>query len=433
MLALAGGVLAACGSPAAATPTPPPAQPTPLLNPFPNADVPVSGASADLQRVWRPYDVTVVPARHVPDSAPPAPNVVNATAGLVRDADAQHWATAFYRTQGWLKWAASKGQGAFIKHIDKSLPTYQFDTGATETLPDCELYPTSMALVVDAGTGDHSDRSQFAFVTTYTGPCTAVFNEPDGTQQKASSITGTLTMEHLGWMRADPLLGDVWVDTQSWRCDYTPCVPVPNPPPAESAVPDLPDVVTPVAAAAPALRAAWAPYELTVIPAKTVTTDIPALPPLTNNTGGVVDQQTAELWERGVMRESAWVNFSWGNLQLDFQRHLSGGQSFAIDQKLLADANNGGKPTMLPCAVFPTSLTLQPVSAKEQTNVTFADRLQWEFVATYQRPCTLQVGYANGTSGTVDLPGTLVLYGSFREDPMLGDIWFSDTVAEPLS
>ena len=425
--------LAACGAPpSAATPTPPPPSATPLLNPYPNADVPLAQASADLQRVWKPYGVTIVPARNVPDSAPPPPHVVNATGGLVRDADVKHWATAYFRTRAWVKRAAAHGQGVFMKHLDRTLPTYQFDSGATETIPDCALYPTAMVLIRDTGLGDHGDRTQFAFENTYTGPCTAVFNNPDGTQQKSFSIGPSLTVEHLGAMARDPLLQDGWIDAQVVNCTFTYCAPIPNPIPAEAAVPGLPDVVTPFAKASPALQGVWRPYEVTVIPSQTVLTDIPDMPPLQNNSGGVIDDPTARDWERGFMLEAAWATFSWGNLQLNFQHHLGGTQYFQIYQKLNQAANNGGKPAMLPCALFPTSLTLQPVSSKEQTEVTFADRVSYEFSAQFQRPCTLQIAYADGTTGTVDLPDQLIFYGEMREDPILGEVWYSDTVAPPL-
>jgi hypothetical protein len=424
---------AACGNPpATATATAAPPSPTPLLNPFPNADIPMAQAPADLQRVWRPYGVTIVPARHVPDSAPPAPHVTNATGGLVRDADAKHWATAFFRTRAWVKWAAAHAQGAFIRHIDMNMATFEFDSGSTETLPDCAIYPTAMVLRIDAGHGNRGERTQFAFQNTYTGPCTAVFNHPDGTQSKSFTVDSTVSIEHLGAEVTDPLLGDGWLDAQVINCTTAYCNALPNPIPAPVAVPGLPDVVTPMSKASAALRVPWTPYEVTVIASKTLLTDIPPLPPLTNNTGGVIDGPTAEAWERGFMLEAAWATFAWDNLQTDFQQHVAGSRYYNVDTKLQDAAKKGGRPALLPCALFPTQLTLQPISAKEQTEVTFADRTQYEFSAQFQRPCAVQISYADGSTGSVELPGPLNFYGEMREDPLLGEIWFSGTVAEPL-
>ncbi|MGI8847608.1 MAG: hypothetical protein ACR2GX_04990 [Candidatus Dormibacteria bacterium] len=429
-------ILAGCGSTASATPTPAPPTPTPLLDPYSSTDVPVNGAPDALKKVWRPYQVLIIPSRHIPSSAPPPPTVVNATAGLVPNSDAQHWAIAFFRAQAWRKWAAAHAQSAFLKHLDSHAQgSSEFDNGASETLPDCALFPTAMTLVVDPIRGDHQDATQFAFLNTYTGPCAAVYNEPDRTQKPDFTIPASAQFEHYGSMHGDPLLGDVWIeDAQSSSCENLGCFVLPTPLPAIQSSPGLPPAATPYAAASPALQLFWKPYEVSVIPAKTVLTDIPKLPPLDNRTDGIVDAPTAELWERALMRAAAYATFSWSNLQMDFREHVAAANFYQASASLSKAANDGGKPVMMPCALFPISLTLQPVTADEQSGgASYSDRLQYEFVAKYQRPCTLTITYANGTTGSADLPDTLTLVGAYREDPVLGNLFFVDSTRKPDS
>lgn len=424
--------LSSCSG-SAVTSGPPSAAPS--LNPFPAADVQYQKASSQLQQIWDPYQVKTIPARTDGDYTAHVPAVVNATGGVVNDATTQKWAQAFFKTMAWEQWAAAHAQTDFIPHIDPSFDVNTgFNTGATETLPDCMIFPTAMTLVVDPGQ-NQPGRSQFAFINTYGGPCAAVYNNPDGSKTKGNTIDpGTVTViEHLGWVHSDPLLGEIWIDVGNQGCDGgNSCPAIPNPIPAEVPPAPLPAQATVITSASPQLQAQWSAYGLQIIPPASIFTQVPALPQITNDTDGVVDNKTATMWVNALMTDATWVSYSWAELQTNFQPHLSDGSFFGAFPTLGNAAGNGGKPAMKSCAFYPSSVTLARVNADDRNNIgNIVD--QYKFDIKYSRPCTLTVTFPNGSTSTADLPPEVVTYGSVREDPLLGTIWYTDKVNVPAS
>lgn len=426
-------MLSACGSVAPSpTPTPAPATPTPLVDPFPSVDVPMSGAPAELARIWEPYQVVTIPGRHVPDSAPKPPQVVNETGGMVSNDTATQWARAFFRDQAWMKWAAAHDQEDFLPHVAPSFDPSGLGQGSTLTVPDCALYPSSMHLVVDPQRGVNGDETTYAFLNTYNPggtPCAIVANNPDGTQSQERTVAGGQQELHFGALVEDPLLGEVWMDSRTVHCggaSFVDCPALPASPPAVVAPPALPAVVTPLGQASPQLQAFWRPYGVSVVPSQTVLSDIPAPPDVDNQTHGAVDSPTAKAWAGAVMRDAAWTLFAFTNAQLQFEPYV-GADTYSFELK--EAVAQGGKPDLQPCSLFPTALTLQQVTARDRQSGTGHN--QYEFVATYRRPCDVTLTYANGTTKTVQLPDSLVIQGQLRSDPLLGDIWFPQGVEPP--
>ena len=66
---------------------------------WPDQDTPIGQASVQLQMVWDPYGVTVIPSRHVFDAIPPVPTVLDKTNGALTQSQVQQMGLALYRTE----------------------------------------------------------------------------------------------------------------------------------------------------------------------------------------------------------------------------------------------------------------------------------------------------------------------------------------------
>jgi len=208
---------------------------------FPDKDTPIASAPASIAAAWAGYGVTAVPGRHVLDGVQATPPVRNLTEGAVSDEEAQLWAAGEMRTEGYVGWMEANGQPGFNVHLrtDAFLagPIGQALRAREQvTNPNCDLYPTAIALVtIDssiqsffASRGLHS-ASKYALVMTYTpgnDPCvvTAMATPgqtpgPTPSPQPLFSVPpqGGTEIEG-GALRADDLLGDIWVSDSAGDC-----------------------------------------------------------------------------------------------------------------------------------------------------------------------------------------------------------------------
>src|SRR5690348_6541158 len=88
------------------TATPTAVSPT-VLDPFlfPEQDTPLSKATQQLQQIWTPYKVSIIPSRHTLETMPQVRTVANLTGGALSDADAQSFLVAEYRDNAFSGWA----------------------------------------------------------------------------------------------------------------------------------------------------------------------------------------------------------------------------------------------------------------------------------------------------------------------------------------
>lgn len=414
-----------CGGSGSATPTSAATPVVPISNFFPDNDTPLSGAGDALTRVWSPYEVQTIPSRHVQDTVPQPPPLFNLSNGAVPDDMLQEWANGLMRAGAWRKWAAAHAQSGFLPHIDPEHPDVsQFSSGATETLPDCYVYPHSLALIPIPQDASGNATTQYSFVATFAGPCQATFNFADGHTQTADSWDTDKEVRLDGYDVDDPVLGNLWMITATNDC-YSQCPAIPaSPPPAASRV-QRPDDDTPIGQASAQLQAVWSPYSVQLVPGRAVASTLPAVPKVDNGTAGVITDATAQTWAVGLMRDVAWQRWSWLNLQLNFQQHIGGSSLF--NGPLASAATSGGKPTLPNCALVPTGLRLVTISATARSSAYHAASDEYEFIASYPSQCSATLTFPDGHTQSLDLAQTTVdIFGSLRPDPLLGDLWYPD-------
>ncbi|WP_337313565.1 hypothetical protein [Candidatus Aeolococcus gillhamiae] len=228
--------LAGCGAPSSPTPTPPKPTLSPsalatnyrYLNPalYPDRDTPIGQASAQLQAVWTPYDVTVIPGRHLLDSMRSPPQVLNMTNGKLSDADAEALAWAEYRENAFLGWLESNVQPRLNDHLRvhglfNGVIGNAVRAGQAVTDPACGLYAAQIAVIpvdqtvvaFEAGKG-YSVTSQFALVDRYKAPC-AVVTAAGPLFTAASDVVIIET----GAIQHDDVLGDLFFAQSGRDCE----------------------------------------------------------------------------------------------------------------------------------------------------------------------------------------------------------------------
>ena len=242
----------AAGSPAASssesapppTGTPTATSPT-VLDPFlfPEQDTPLNQATAQLQKIWAPYQVTIIPSRHTLESMPSVRTVANLTGGALDDAIAQSYLVAEYRDNAFSAWAEKNVQPDFFNNhlqggIDAGSPEYlALKRGQAINDPACDLYPTNPAVVkLDDKTttylttqspGKFKLNGPYAIVQTYVGPCDVTYVSPGPQQTPLGSVAvGGSTDLIAGHLTHDPVLGDLWFADGAFDCAQT-AAPVP--------------------------------------------------------------------------------------------------------------------------------------------------------------------------------------------------------------
>lgn len=201
------------------------------LNPavFPAQDTPLAQASAQLQQVWTPYDVTVIPSRHVLDGMPAPPTVINMTNGALSNADAQALAWAEYRQNAFIGWLEAAVQPGLNNHLREAglfngILGNTVRAGTSVNDPACDLYAAKIAVVpvdssitaFESGKG-YTVTSQYAMVVLYSGGCTV---KTAAGQALFSDQSNTIAVE-TGAIRHDDVLGDVFYQESGRDCETT--------------------------------------------------------------------------------------------------------------------------------------------------------------------------------------------------------------------
>lgn len=233
---VAAGLLAACGG-GATSPRPSatgrasvaPAPDYRYLNPavFPETDTPLAQASAELKAVWTPYDVTLIPSRHVLDNMPTPPKVINKTNGGLSDADAEALAWAEYRENAFIGWMEANVQPGLNGHLRVdglfAGATGNAARGGTAVNdPPCDLFAQEIAVVpatsdvvqFEAGKG-YQVTAPYALVDMYQGNCTV---KTAGGQTLFVNASPSVDVE-VGSIRHDDVLGDVFFSEGGRPCD----------------------------------------------------------------------------------------------------------------------------------------------------------------------------------------------------------------------
>jgi hypothetical protein len=205
------------------------------LNPavFPAQDTPLAQAPAQLQQVWTPYDVTVIPSRHVLDGMPAPPTVINMTNGALSNADAQALAWAEYRENALLGWLEARVQPGLNDHLREhglftGIIGNTVRAGTSVNNPPCDLYAAKMAVVpidasiraFEAGKG-YTVTAQYAIVDLYTGGCTVTTATG---QSLFSDQSNTIDIE-TGAIRHDDVLGDFFYAESGRDCNTSTEIP----------------------------------------------------------------------------------------------------------------------------------------------------------------------------------------------------------------
>lgn len=189
---------------------------------------------AACQVLWEPYHVTMVPPADElqQEHVPPAPTVKNMTNGAVAQADAQHWADASNLGSGWFKWAEEYDQPFLLDRlVAGSLVSADEQTalsqGASILQPDCNLYPTSVALFPVGPDGDAyftrknlpADKPYVLVATAPVGSCSATVTYPDGRVTSLPEPLPSAPFFIPGQITHDPLLGDLWYTDAGGNCN----------------------------------------------------------------------------------------------------------------------------------------------------------------------------------------------------------------------
>jgi hypothetical protein len=204
---------------------------TSLPNPsdWPEQDTPISQASTQLQMAWDPYGVSIIPSRHVFDSIPAVPTVLNETSGALTQAQVQQMGLAFYRTDALWGWADAHDQMKFQLYLSNqgfmnSAPGRAESQGQPVNDPSCDLYPVDLAVVpvdqsvvsFEAGWG-YQVSAHYALVERYKGPCSVTASTSSGPQILVSWQWPALILE-TGTSRTDSVLGWVWFAESARTC-----------------------------------------------------------------------------------------------------------------------------------------------------------------------------------------------------------------------
>ena len=182
----------------------------------------------------------------------------------------------------------------------------------------------------------------------------------------------------------------------------------------------------------PACQEQWVPYGVTEVPpANELTLEhVPNAPTVVNMTDGAVSDVTAQHWADASNWDSGWWRWAQANSQLFVLRHLVGPALIPVAE--VEALQNGGTVDQPDCNLYPISSMLFPVG--DAGRAYFARKHlptddMYVFVVVYHGPCSELVKAADGqTTSIVDFTEDTTVFtpGTFRSDPVLGDLWFGD-------
>lgn len=244
MLALAALFCVACngGNPTLSpSPTPYPTGFGPTAY-FPEHQSSVGDLPHNQQSAWAVWNVRQVPSKHIFDSSPQVPVIMNNTGGVLSDADAAKWAGAAYQTQTTLSWAEANGELSIVQtlgfphgHSQVNVQYLQVMSQQAKIInPPCATYPTQLSIYqLDPTTlnylqslGESITQPDYVVVETFIGPCQVTAIYPDKHKVVLTSFGATRTEIIAGYLRVDAALGTILVPEGTADCSG----PAPRPP-----------------------------------------------------------------------------------------------------------------------------------------------------------------------------------------------------------
>jgi hypothetical protein len=176
----------------------------------------------------------------------------------------------------------------------------------------------------------------------------------------------------------------------------------------------------------------WAPYGATEVPPsdELQIEHVPDAPTVVNMTNGAVSDATAQHWADASNWDSGWWKWAQANDQLFVLRNLVGPALIPVAE--VEALQNGGTVEQPDCNLYPISSTLFPVG--DAGRAYFARKHlptddAYLFVVVYRGPCSEVLTSADGqATSIVDFTENTTVFtpGTFRSDPVLGDLWFGD-------
>jgi hypothetical protein len=197
---------------------------------------PPAPSSAPLS-AWQKLGATEVPPASLKQVALGRVQVVNQTGGAASDDQARTWARAYLREYGYLSWAVSHGQDAFLLHAGlSSAPLAIFQPNLTEIVQARQAgnrvewqSATVRRLVVRAVPQTLQALFQsyrfawkpYAIFVDQVGPSADTWVDAQGHRTvRFQSPAGAAAYELVGGeLKRDPLMGDVWAPASDWSCD----------------------------------------------------------------------------------------------------------------------------------------------------------------------------------------------------------------------
>jgi hypothetical protein len=189
---------------------------------------------------WQQLGATEVPPASLRQAGLGATQVVNQAAGAVSDADAQTWAQAVMRTFGYLNWAVSQGQDAFLVRSGlSSVPHVVLQPNLTdiaearqagvrvqyrsETIRRLLVRPVPESLQPLFGRYQYAWKPYAIFLDAV-GPAATTWVDAQGNQTVKSQIpAGAAAYELVGGeLQHNSLMGDIWVMDSDWSCTSAP-------------------------------------------------------------------------------------------------------------------------------------------------------------------------------------------------------------------
>jgi hypothetical protein len=175
-----------------------------------------------MQLAWAAYGVTIIPSRHVFDSMPAPPAVLNRANGALTQAQAQDFALAYNRTDALWGWADAHDQIKLQLYLSNQgfLNTAAGDAeskGQPVTDQPCALYPEKAAVVsVDSSIKSFQEAhgytvaSPYALVLLFKTPCSQTAATSSGPKTIWQFAFGLNINLETGSVRNDALLGVVY-------------------------------------------------------------------------------------------------------------------------------------------------------------------------------------------------------------------------------
>jgi hypothetical protein len=188
----------------------------------------------------------------------------------------------------------------------------------------------------------------------------------------------------------------------------------------------------PVEQATSALLNEWQPLiqagSLTLIPDTSVPYERPSVPPLTDGTGGAVDQTSEQRWADAFMREQAWENWAIGHTQVDF---VTSGVISAPAAETGLYVPDGATALRIKGTRWPSAVRVVKVPQPAASSPPLSTSDAYAVLATYQQGWSVVAVFPDGhtteLTQQVDSPGETDYFIGHLDTSkhQLGEMWFS--------